>query len=372
MNAAFKKTALLTVLIVVCGLCLRVPAAATLQTLQVGAEAPDFSLQTLDGDTKAFADLKGTKLTVVLFWSTWSRNSAAALRRMEELYRRYADRGLSVIAVNADAQTLDESTLEQIREEVKREKLTFPVLLDDHLQTFSDFGVIALPSMLVLDPNRIIRYELSGYPLVGAEELVDFLSASIEGRSLAPSVAAKTGYQPNAKALRLFNMGRNTLRRSRRMAGTAEIWFKKAIEADPGFMAPRLSLGKFYLDRGRTDDAREQFEQALSRDPDNVVALCETGMLKVEAGKTAEGKAMLKKGLKLDESYTPCYYYLGYITGREGKPKDAQTLFAEAEKINRLDPDIFVYQGRMYEELKDSRDAAVAYRKALETVLAGE
>ncbi len=333
---------------------------------------PIFPSETPPVGPGSFADLKGKKLTVVVFWSTWSRKSAAALTRMEELYSRYADRGLSVVAVDADGQTLDETTLAAIGEMVRREKLTFPVLLDDRLGTFHDFGVIALPTLVVLGPDRTIRYELSGYPLVGAENLVDFVSATIEGRTLSPEVAEKTGYQPDEKALRLFNMGRNTLRKSRSMADTAEIWFKKAIEADPGFLAPRLSLGKFYLDRGRADDAREQFEQALARDPNNVVALCETGMLKVEAGKGAEGKAMLEKGLKLDDSYTPCYYYLGYITGREGKPKEALPLFAEAEKINRLDPDIFVYQGRMYEELKDPRDAASAYRKALETVLAGE
>jgi tetratricopeptide (TPR) repeat protein len=372
MNVPGKKTFLMVLLMVACGLYFLVPAAATLQSLQVGAEAPDFFLPSLSGETRAFSELRGEKLTVVVFWSTWSRKSIPALERMDELYRRYADRGLSVIAINADGQTLDAKTLAAIRELKERKKIEFPILLDDHLRTFHDFGVIALPSMIVLGPDRVIRYELSGYPLVGAEEMVEYVSSAIEGRSLSPASAEKIGYRPDNKALRLFNMGRNTLRKSKRMAETAEIWFKKAIEADPEFLSPRLSLGKFYLDRGRTAEAREQFEQALARDPGNVVALCETGMLVVDEGKPAEGKAMLEKGLKLDESYTPCYYYLGYVIGREGKSQEALALFADAEKLNRLDPDIFVYQGMMYEKLKNPEAAAEAYRKALQTVFAAE
>jgi hypothetical protein len=44
------------------------PAAATLQTLQAGMEAPDFSLKTVTDETKTFAAVKGGKLTVLIFW----------------------------------------------------------------------------------------------------------------------------------------------------------------------------------------------------------------------------------------------------------------------------------------------------------------
>ncbi len=35
------------------------PAAATLQSLQTGMQAPDFSLKTINGEAKSFADVKG-------------------------------------------------------------------------------------------------------------------------------------------------------------------------------------------------------------------------------------------------------------------------------------------------------------------------
>ncbi|MEJ2034521.1 MAG: hypothetical protein P8Y63_16135 [Deltaproteobacteria bacterium] len=50
-----------------CGIFLRVPAGATLQGLHVGAAAPDLSLQNLAGQPRTLAELKGEKLTAVVF-----------------------------------------------------------------------------------------------------------------------------------------------------------------------------------------------------------------------------------------------------------------------------------------------------------------
>lgn len=363
-----KKILLFTALLTLCGTFFLVPAAATLQGLHVGVQAPDFTLPNLSGESHSFADLHGQKLTIVIFWSTWSRKSAEALARMEKLYRSFRNRGLAVVAVDADEEHLSPEDLAAIRSTVGKLKLEFPVLLDHNLQTFHDYGVIALPSLVVLAPDRTIRYELSGYPLVGSEEMVDFVTDTIEGKPLAPTIAKKTGYQPKAKALDLFNLGRKTLK-SKRMAATAEMWFKQAIAADPGFLAPRLNLGEFYLKRQETDKAKEQFAQVLERSPKNVEALCEMGMLLAQGGQPAKGKALLAKGLALDDSYTPCYYYLGYLDGIAGNTKKALTLFDEATKLNRMDPNIFIFQGRMYEQRKNPKKAADAYRKALETVL---
>lgn len=344
------------------------PAGATLQGLQVGAEAPEFRLQSSSGETRSFQDLRGEKLTVVLFWATWSRNSEAALGRMEELYRKYRDKGLGVIAINADGLEISSASRAAIEAVAGRLKLDYPLLHDDHLQTFHDYGIIALPTLVVLSSDRTIRYEMSGYPLVGAEEMVDFITATMEGRSTTTEAVQKTGYQPDPKALHYFNMGRKTLK-SRRMAKSAETWFKKAIEADGSFLEPRLSLGRFYLGQQEFAKASEQFSQVLAKDPENPAALCESGMLLAREGKGQEAEALLERGLKTDDFYTPCYYYLGYLKGKRGALDEALPLFDQALEINRTAPQIYDYLGRMYEERQQPQQAADAYRRALETLL---
>ena len=78
---------------------------------------------------------------------------------------------------------------------------------------------------------------------------------------------------------------------------------------------------------------------------------------------------MLTEALKTDEYYTPCYYYSGFAYGKQGKLDDAAKMFDEATKINPTDYNIFVYKGRMFEDIKNQSKAVEAYRKALEAIL---
>ena len=75
---------------------------------------------------------------------------------------------------------------------------------------------------------------------------------------------------------------------------TAETWFAKAAEADPRFVQPHISLGRFYLTEGKAEKAREQFNLVLQKEPENAVALCELGMLLVGEDKFEEGRGLLQ------------------------------------------------------------------------------
>jgi peroxiredoxin len=148
----------------------QVPAGATLEGLYVGAQAPDFSLEDLNGQSLSYADVRGEKLTMVIFWAIWSKNSDKVLARAQKLYTDYKEKGLTVITVYADGQQLTADKITAVSSKVQELGLEYPVLLDQGLSVFHDYGVIALPSTVILDPDRTIRYELSGYPIVGSEE----------------------------------------------------------------------------------------------------------------------------------------------------------------------------------------------------------
>ena len=366
---SMHKYALAGILLIVYGLLLAAPApaAATLQGLQAGMEGPELSLKTAGGEAKTFADLKGEKLTLLVFWSTWSNKSEKVLTRMEKLYEKYRGQGLAIVGVNADGPMISDVTVAGMKGVQDRLKIGFPLLVDQGLAAFHDFGVIALPTTVALDKERVIRYELSGFPLVGGEALVDFVVATIEGKSL-PHIEGKSRNQPNKNALRFYNMGMTTLK-SKRMSDTAEMWFKKAVEADSAFLLPHLSLGKLYLKRGDTALAQGEFKEVLAKEPANLFALCESGMILVNEGKGGEGTALLDAARKADDGYAPCFYYAGYAYGKEGKLADALKMFVEAEKANPLDYNTFVYKGKVFEGEKDRQQSADAYKKALEIIL---
>ncbi len=344
------------------------PAGATLQNLQAGMKAPQLTLRSLSGETRKLADFAGTRLTVIVFWSTWSSKSATALARLDRLYRQYHDKGLSVIAVNADSQEISAQTTAAIRATTAKLNLAMPVLVDAGLASFHDYGVIALPSTVVIDREGVIRYELSGYPLVGAEELADFVTAAMEGKKPAVAARSSTDHQPDTRALHLFNMA-NTALKSRHMTDSAEGWLRKAAEADPAFALPWVSLGRLHRQRGETTLAKEEFAQALSREPANVVALCEMGMLLVNEGKMEEGKTLFTKALQSDGVSPSCLGDAGFVAGRTGHLAEGLAMFAKAEDLAPRNADIFLAKARMFEENGNRQEAAVAYRKALALLL---
>jgi Tfp pilus assembly protein PilF/peroxiredoxin len=364
--AAGRVVPLFLIITVVGSFFLTVPTAATLQSLQVGMEAPELALKDAQGTPKAFTDLKGEKLTVLVFWSTWTRKSEAALLELQKLHDKYKGQGINIIGIAVDGVVVSRETQQEIQAAIEKNKITFPNYIDHGLAAFHDYGVIAIPSTVILGPDRVIKYELSGFPLMGAQDMADFISSTAEGKEKAV-MAEETGYKPDKHAVRMLNMGKNTLK-SKRMADTAEMWFKKAIEADPRFTAPHISLGKFYAERNNIAGAKEQFEAALAKEPDNVIAMCELAMILVNEGKLPEGKGLIEKAIKVEESFTPCYYYMGYVLGKEGNLEESMKMFDKALEINPIDYNTHIYKAKVFEERKMMKESAEAYRKALEVV----
>src|SRR6266498_2374417 len=139
MSLLIKRIALLTIVVSVYGVLFFAPAAATLQGLQVGMEGPDFSLKTVDGEPRTFADLKGENLTILVFWSTWSSKSEKVLARMQKLHEQYKGRGLSIVGINADEQHISDKSLTEIKAERDKLKITFPLLLDQGRTVFHEY-----------------------------------------------------------------------------------------------------------------------------------------------------------------------------------------------------------------------------------------
>jgi Tfp pilus assembly protein PilF/peroxiredoxin len=365
---SLKQKSGLIVLIVTVVLLQSTISTPSLKSFGVGMEVPEFSLSDLSGHKQSLSKLKGDRLTILLFWASWSKNSDKALLQMEELHQKYKDRGVSVIGINVERQNIDGAAMTAIKGVADSLQLTFPNLVDHGLVTFHDYGVIAVPTTIIVDKDRQIRFEMSGLPVVGVKEMLHVLAADIEGKKVPIEVVAKTGSHPDKKAVRFWNMGVNA-QKSKRMAHIAEKWFKKAIAADPSFVFPYLSLGNFYQDAGDREGAKKQFQQAIALKGDNPQALSNLALLLIEDGSYTAARGMLEKALKADEAYTPGYYYLAYLTGKEGDLPKAKELFRQAEEINPLDYRTNVYRGKMFEEQDKLELAATSYKNGLQQLL---
>lgn len=342
-------------------------SSPALHALETGMEAPDFTLSDLAARQHSFSTLKGDKLTVVLFWASWGDNSAKALKLAQSLHQTYKGRGLAVVGINVDRQEMTEQSLSAVKATLAKQQIGFPVLLDQGLNTFQRFGVIAVPSLVVLDSQRVIRYELSGFPLMGADAFKQFIVAGIEGRS-AVATTATTGYQPDKKAVRLWHMGVTTMK-SERTFSRAGGWFEKAIVADPEFTQPYLSLGAWHYQQRNLTEARKQFELVLQKKSDHPVALSSLGRILMEQGDMTAAEQKLVKAVASNESYLPGYYLMGTLKGKQGNLQKALYWFSKGESLSPNDYTLHFHKGMMFEELQDQSAALASYRRALELIV---
>lgn len=119
----------------------------------IGQRAANFTLKTLDGEPVALGNLQG-KVVVLDFWATWCGPCRAELPMVEELRAEFGD-AVQFYGVN------DEDTT-TVKKFVKEKNLHVPVLLDSRREVHARYGVRAIPTLLIIDPDGVIRQQLIG------------------------------------------------------------------------------------------------------------------------------------------------------------------------------------------------------------------
>lgn len=137
----------------------RVPASGIAQSTTAiplaGHPAPDFALETLDGQTLNLADLRG-QAVVLNFWASWCGPCRAEMPELQQAYLDNGDGGLVVLGVNQGEQQPIAADF------IQRYGLTFPVVLDQRLLVSQLYRTNSLPTTFFIDRNGIIREQVIG------------------------------------------------------------------------------------------------------------------------------------------------------------------------------------------------------------------
>jgi len=107
--------------------------------------AADFTAPGLNSQPLRLSDFKG-RVVFLNFWATWCLPCKEEMPSMERLYRRYKERGLTILAVSVDA-----GGSAPVAAFVKELRLTFPIGLDPRLEVAGRYKIWALPSSFLID-----------------------------------------------------------------------------------------------------------------------------------------------------------------------------------------------------------------------------
>jgi peroxiredoxin len=132
----------------------RVPAP------QQGFLAPDFELKTPYGEVIRLSDLRGQAVLINL-WATWCPPCRAEMQSIEKVYQDYKDKGFTVLAVNMTRQDDASAILPFVR----KQALTFPILLDEKGEVAVAYQLQSLPSSYFVRRDGIINEVVIGGPM---------------------------------------------------------------------------------------------------------------------------------------------------------------------------------------------------------------
>jgi len=179
--------------------------------LPLGTAAPAFGLPDTDGKTVSLSDFRG-KPVLVMFICNHCPYVKHVSAQLAQLGRDYQDRGLGIVAINAnDVENYPDDSPERMKEEVRRAGYPFPYLYDESQAVAKAYHAACTPDFFVFDTEHRLVYRGqfddsrpgNALPVMG-KDLRAALDATLSGKdvpndqkpSLGCNIKWKTGQEP--------------------------------------------------------------------------------------------------------------------------------------------------------------------------------
>ncbi len=116
-----------------------------------GSIAPNFVLQSVDGEQIELKELKG-KGVFLNFWGTWCGPCKQEFPYMANQYEVFKDRGVEIVAVN-----VGESNI-AVKNFMETYGVNFPVAMDKDRQVTEAYDITPLPTTFLINPEgKVIK-----------------------------------------------------------------------------------------------------------------------------------------------------------------------------------------------------------------------
>ncbi|MGB5197763.1 MAG: TlpA disulfide reductase family protein [Candidatus Deferrimicrobium sp.] len=118
----------------------------------------DFTLQGLDGQPVSLSQFLGKKPVLLVFWATWCPECKAAFPEINALHGGPAGEKMQILALDF------RETREKVAAAVKSRDIRYPVLLDDQGQVARAFGVVGIPTYVLIGRDGKVVYRENVLP----------------------------------------------------------------------------------------------------------------------------------------------------------------------------------------------------------------
>ena len=128
-------------------------------TLQIGAEAPDFSLPGVEGKDYSLESFKDAKVLIVVFSCNHCPAAIGSEDRMIRLHKDYAPKGVAMVSINSNEdQNHPDDSFEKMKVRSRDKGFPFPYVRDEAQGAAKDYGALRTPHFYVFDSRRRLCY----------------------------------------------------------------------------------------------------------------------------------------------------------------------------------------------------------------------
>ncbi len=128
-------------------------------TLKIGSKIPNFNLPAVDDKYYSLKDFADKKILIVIFSCNHCPYVQAYENRIKNIQDEYREKGVQVIAINAnDASRYEDDSFENMKKRAEERKFNFPYLRDEEQTTAKAFGATHTPEIFLFDEERNLVY----------------------------------------------------------------------------------------------------------------------------------------------------------------------------------------------------------------------
>ena len=135
-------------------------------TLEAGKQAPEFSLNTLDGKKFSLPDALELGPVILAFFKVSCPTCQYALPFVERLYKAYGNKNVTLVGVS-------QNDKKETAAFVKEYGITFPLLLDDteKYPVSNAYGLTNVPTAFLISPEGEIDFASVSWSKADVEQL---------------------------------------------------------------------------------------------------------------------------------------------------------------------------------------------------------
>ncbi len=132
-------------------------ASSAIAGIKVGDPASDFSLTTRGSN--APTTLSGLQGQVVLvnFWASWCGPCRQEFPLLDTIYKKYKKLGLTIVGLNVEPEPADAEAF------LKTNPVSFPIVYDPKDEVSRRYGVVGMPSVVLIDRKGVVRWTHKSY-----------------------------------------------------------------------------------------------------------------------------------------------------------------------------------------------------------------